>query len=51
MIFKRKARHESTKHGKITSGSRRESRTPTRSKTQLPVKAVNNRKPLTIVYS
>ena len=29
MIFKRKTRHKSTKHGEITSGSRDGSRTPT----------------------
>ena len=29
MIFKRKTRHESTKYGKITNGSRGKSRIPT----------------------
>ena len=29
MIFKRKTRHKSTKHGEKTSGSRDGSRTPT----------------------
>ena len=37
MIFKRKKRHKSTKHGEITSGSRGESRTPTTYKLQLYV--------------
>ena len=48
MIFKWKTRHESTKHGKITSGSRGGSWTPTTSKTQLSVTTVNDWKPLTI---
>ena len=37
MIFKRKKRRKSTKHGEITSGSRGGSRTPTTYKMQLDV--------------
>ena len=42
-------RHELTAHGKITSGSRSDSRTPTTSQMQLSVTTVNGWKPLTIV--
>ena len=45
MIFKFNTCQESTKHSKITSGSRNGSRTPTTSKTQLSVTTVSNWKP------
>ena len=49
MILKFKMRQESTKQGKITSGSRSRSRTPTTSKTQFPLTKVSVWKPLPIV--